>query len=341
MEEKNLSVFKVRTDLVDDIVKNIEEKDKIKKTTYKKNNITVSNIYIDNDQEKLINKKSGNYTTIYFNDVTDHTNYNNVKKIFITELSKLLQQEKIKTTDSCMVIGLGNDKSTPDSLGVKVSEKIIVTKHIYELFGSLEEGFRITSSFSPGVMGTTGLETSDILKGIIELSKPDFLIVIDALASDSIDRVCKTIQITNAGISPGSGIGNKRKEISKSIIGIPVIAIGVPMVVDAVTIVSDTIDFMMKHFSYNIKNMNNKKNKLIPLSMQNYLKDKDLTLKEKEKTYFFGKIGTLNNYEKRSLIFDVLTPIGYNLMVTPKEVDFLIDKLSEMIGEGINKTIHK
>ncbi len=340
MKEKDLSIFKIRTDLVEDIVNNIQEKDKIIKKTYKKNNITVSNIFINSNQAENINKKSGSYTTIYFNDITDHTNYENVKKIFITELKNLLKKENITLDDSCMVIGLGNDKSTPDSLGVKVSEKIVVTRHIYELFGSLEDGFRVVSSFAPGVMATTGIETSDILKNIIDISKPKFLIVIDALASDSIDRVCKTIQITNAGINPGSGIGNKRKEISKDIIGIPVIAIGVPMVVDAVTIVSDTIDFMMKHFSYNIKNINNKKNKLIPLSMQNYLKEKNLTLKEKEKAYFFGKIGMLNNLEKKELIFDVLTPIGYNLMVTPKEVDFLIDKLSEMLGQGINKTIH-
>ena len=288
----------------------------------------------------MISKKEGYYTTIYFDDVTDYTNYLNVKQIFIKELGNILKTENISINYSCMIIGLGNDKSTPDSLGVKTSENIIVTKHIYDLYGSLEKGYRITSMFNPGVMGETGIETSDMLKKIIELVKPDFVIVIDALASDSVDRVCKTIQITNAGISPGSGIGNKRKEISKDIIGIPVIAIGIPMVVDAVTIVSDTINYMEKHFSYNIRYKDNKKNKLIPFNKINYLKEKDLFLKEEEKKYFFGKLGTLSNLEKKSLIFDVLTPIGYNLMVTPKEVDFLIDKLSKLLSEGINKTIH-
>ena len=113
------------------------------------------------------------------------------------------------------------------------------------------------------------------------------------------------------------------------------------MVVDAVTIVSDTINYMEKHFSYNIKNINNPINKLIPSSMQNYLKEKDLNLTSNEKTYFFGKLGNLTNTEKRSLIFDVLTPIGNNLMVTPKEVDFVIDKLSNLISTGINNTIHE
>ena len=280
------------------------------------------------------------YTTIYFDDVTDKDNFNEVEKIFKNELAKMFEIEHITKDKSCMIIGLGNSKSTPDALGPKTSQKIIVTKHIYELVGYLEEGYRICSSFIPGVMGTTGIETSDIIKGIMTYSKPDFLIIIDALASDSIDRVCKTIQITNAGINPGSGIGNSRKEISKDILDIPVIAIGIPMVVDAVTIVSDTINLMEKHFSYNIKNKDNKKNKLIPFNMQNYLKEKDLSLNADEKNYFLGKVGTLKDYEKKSLIFDVLTPIGYNLMVTPKEVDFLIEKLSDLIATGINKTIH-
>ena len=227
------------------------------------------------------------------------------------------------------------------SLGPKVIENIIVTKHIYDYYKSLEKGYKITEAFSPGVKGTTGIETSDIISSIIKLEKPDLLIVIDALASDSIDRVCKTIQITDAGINPGSGIGNERKEISYETLNIPVIAIGVPMVVDAVTIVSDTINYMEKHFSYNIKNINNPINKLIPTSMQNYLKEKDLNLTNNEKTYFFGKLGNLTNNEKRSLIFDVLTPIGNNLMVTPKEVDFVIDKLSNLISTGINNTIHE
>lgn len=342
MKEKDLSLYKIRTDLVADIISNIKKHDGITEKVYKEKNIKVSNIIINEQGEKLIDKKKGNYTTIFFNDVTDHNNYENVRKIFIKELTKILEQEKINDIDSCMIVGLGNEKSTPDSLGVKTSEKIIVTKHIYELFGSLEKGFRITSSFAPGVMGTTGIETSDLLLNVIKTVKPNFLIVIDALASDSIDRVCKTIQITNAGINPGSGIGNKRKEISKELIGIPVIAIGVPMVVDAVTIVSDTINFMEKHFSYNIKYHNDKKNKLIPISIQNYLlKDKELKLNSNEKNYFFGTLGGLSDFEKRKLIFDVLTPIGYNLMVTPKEVDFLIEKLTDLLSNGINKTIHK
>ena len=335
--EKDLSMFTTRTDLVDDLSLNKKE---IYEEVYEEGNAKVSRVFINDKQASLIDKKSGYYTTISFSDTTDHNNYYNVKNVFIKELNNMFSKENIKDDDTCMVIGLGNSNSTPDSLGIKTSENVIVTKHIYDLFGTLESGYRITSMFNPGVMGETGIETSDVITKIIDLVDPSFVIVIDALASLSIDRVCKTIQITNAGINPGSGIGNKRKEISYDSIKRPIIAIGVPMVVDAATIVSDTINYMEQHFSYNIKNKDLKINKLIPSSKQNYLKEKNLSLSSEEKNYFFGKIGTLDDYEKRSLIFDVLTPIGYNLMVTPKEVDFLVDSLSKLLSEGINSCLH-
>lgn len=338
MRNVDLKDFEIRTDLVADIVSK-DEKVNVIEEIYEENRIKVSNIKIDSDTSKLINKKEGFYTTIYFDDITDHTNYKNVKEIFVKELQKILEKENITKNSSCTIIGLGNDKSTPDALGSKTVENIIVTKHIYDLTGTLEEGYRIVSSFTPGVMGTTGIETSDILESLINKVKPNFIIVIDSLASDSIDRVTKTIQITNAGINPGSGIGNKRKEISKETLNIPVIAIGVPMVVDAVTIVSDTINYMQKHFSYNLKNKT-KSDNLIPSYMKNYLKYDNLTLSNEEKNYFLGAFGNLSDYEKKALIFDVLTPIGYNFIVTLKEIDFLLDKLSKLLGEGINNLLH-
>ena len=195
------------------------------------------------------------------------------------------------------------------------------------------------SAINPGVMGTTGIETSDIIASIIDKIKPDFVIVIDALASQSIERVNKTIQMTDTGIHPGSGVGNSRKEISKEVLGIPVIAIGVPTTVDAVTIVSDTINYMYKHFSYTKENINNPSNKLM-ISSPNYLK-KNIRINKKDKSKLLGMIGNLDEQETRQLIYEVLSPVGYNLMVTPKEIDFLIDKLSYIIGEGINKSLHK
>ena len=172
-------------------------------------------------------------------------------------------------------------------------------------------------------MANTGLESSNIIKAIIKEEKPKFIIVIDALASLSIDRINKTIQITDTGIHPGSGIGNNRKEISKKTIGIPVIAIGVPTVVTSTTIVYDTIEYLFKHISY-IKE-NEELNKLT----------------EEEQNTLLGLFGTLKNNEKRLLINEVLTDINLDLIVTPSEIDFLIDKLSNMIACSINNSLHK
>lgn len=339
MREIDLSKYKIRTDLVADIISN-ENLSNVYEENYIINNCSVKRTKLDKDNALKINKKQGDYTTIYFDDITDKTNYSNVLDVFKKEFSNMLKLTDIGDNDTCLIIGLGNDKSTPDSLGPKTINNIEVTRHIYELFNSLEKGYRVVSALNPGVMGTTGIETSDIILSIINKIKPDFIIVIDALASDCINRVLKTIQITNTGINPGSGIGNKRKELSYDILSIPVIAIGIPTVMDAVTIVYDTLNYMEKHFSYSINNKDNLVNKLIPDSKINYLKNNNYNLNKEEKTYFLGAIGNLNDFEKKALIYDVLTPIGYNLMVTPKEVDFLIDKFSLLISDGINKTIH-
>lgn len=337
MKEIDLSSYSVRTDLVVDLIKDEKINERLE---YEENGIVVSRIVLNEEEASKIGKKAGDYTTIYYQDVTDNTNFSNVKSLFMKELKRILLKEGLNEDSSVLFIGLGNSSSTPDAIGPKTVQNLLITKHIYDLVGSLEEGFMKTSALSPGVMGVTGIETSDIISGVIEKVNPDFLIVVDALASDSIDRVLKTIQITNTGINPGSGIGNKRKEVSCDIYHIPTIAIGIPTVVDAVTIVSDTINYMKKHFSYSIKNKDNLVDKLIPSYQRNYLNQNNLKLSEEETTYFLGALGELSLFEQKALIYDVLTPIGYNLMVTPKEVDFLVLKLSKLLSEGINEILH-
>lgn len=336
MREIDLSKYQIRTDLVVDLI----EKDSKLETKYKYKNITVSNIKLDKENSTLLKRKEGLYTTIHFEDITDKTNYKDVLKVMVEELTKIINESGIKEKDSCMIIGLGNEKSTADELGVTTAKKVTVTKHIYDLTGTLEEGYRISTCLIPGVMGTTGIETSDIISSVVKEVSPDFLIIIDALASDSIDRLLKTIQITNTGINPGSGIGNNRKEISSDIFNIPVIAIGVPTVVDATTIVNDTLNFMKKHFSYNIKNKDNLVNKLVPQNKINYLKNNNYSLSKEETTYFLGALGNLSKEEQKLLINNVLTPIGYNLIVTPKEIDYIVLKLTDLLSKAINKSIH-
>lgn len=330
----DLSKYRIRTDLAIESINGKTEG--VISKIIEKNGITITDVMVDDIGSKNINKKKGKYTTIEFDDVTDYENSKKVEKVFSEELSKMLDFLKISKKDKCLIIGLGNSKSTPDSLGPIVVNNVLVTRHLFEI-GNVENGFRNVSTFIPGVMGNTGLETGDIILSIVEKFNPDFVIVIDALASQSLDRVNKTIQMTDTGIHPGSGIENSRKEISYETLKIPVIAVGIPTVVDAVTIVSDTINYMFQHYSYSKENINNPLNKLMILP--NYLK-KGVVPDIDDKKTLLGIVGTLNEYELRELIYEVLTPIGYNLMVTPKEVDFLISKLGTVISNGINSSLH-
>lgn len=333
----DLNKYNIRTDLIIENIDNNTQNEKIEKETQE--NVTITTIKVDNHLSSSINRKPGTYITIEFDDITNYEDREKVGECLEQELKKIIDISKIDKNDECLIIGLGNRKSTPDSLGPKVIDKIMVTRHLFELDTNVKEGIRKVSALSPGVMADTGIETYDIITSLIEKINPKFLIVIDALASSSIDRINKTIQITDTGINPGSGVGNHRKEISKDTLNVPVIAIGIPTVVDSTTIVSDTITYLFKHLSY-IKN-NYYENKLIFTRNNKYIeKLKNSDLSEEEKKELSGIIGILTEEEKKSLINEVLTSINYNLIVTPKEIDFLIDKLSEVLAGSLNNSLH-
>ena len=326
----DLSMYNVRTDLAIELV-NDEVDTKVV------NGVKVTSIVLSDDDAKRILKKSGSYVTIEFDDITDYDKGEKIKTVFEDELKKFLKAVQISDEATCLVIGLGNAKVTPDAIGPLTLEKTIVTNHLY-VYGELDEGFRRVSAIRPGVMGETGIETGDLLKGIVDKIKPDFIITVDALAASSIERVNRTIQMTNAGINPGSGVGNKRKEISFDTLGVPVIAIGVPTVVDAASIVNDTIHYMYKNYAYTKETINKPSSKV--MMKVNYLK-RDVEVKEDDKKSLFGILGSLNDEEVRGLIYEVLNPVGYNLMVTPKEEDYVVEKISDVISGGINSALHK
>ena len=333
----DLNKYQVRTDLIIENNNLISNKLDTKRVN---NSIKVTNINVDNNMSRTINKKKGNYITIEFADITNHEDREELKKVLIKELKKLLTKTKIKPEDKCLIIGLGNKSSTADSLGPKVISQVLVTRHLFLLNTNVKEGFRNVAAISPGVMATTGIETYDTITSLIQKIKPDFLIVIDALAAMSIERINKTIQLTDTGIHPGSGVGNNRQEISKNTIGIPVIAMGIPTVVESSTIVNDTINYLFKHLSY-IK-QNYQTNKLVFTHNKDYLKDiKNTDLSNDEKIKISGLLGELDEVSKKQLIKEVLTNIDYNLIVTPKEIDFIIDNLSQVISESINHSLHK
>lgn len=333
MHEIDLKKYEVRTDMAIDLIDNDNE---IKLDSYLNEKVKVS--WMDLKENNKLKKKKGLYLTLEFDDITDNDNCNMVSNVFKEELNKMLLKKGFNKNTKTLVIGLGNIKSTPDSLGPLVSEKIIVTKHFYDMNVDVDKKFTNVSTFYPGVTGQTGLETSDLIKGVVNESKPDLVILIDALCSSSISRVNKSIQVTDSGISPGSGVGNKRKEISNEVLNVPVIIIGVPTVLEASVIVSDTIKYMIKNYAYNKKLKNKKLLKLVNKPI-NYL-DKELSITNEDKKTLLGLVGLLSEDELINLTYEVLTPIGYNLMVTPKEVDFIIEKLSDVISYGVNNTLH-
>ena len=335
MHEVDLSKYRLRTDLIVEHLSNFKG---YKKEEEQYKDIKIETITLDKDNAKLVSKKEGIYKTIYFEDVTDENNFNNLLHATTLALKDLLKSINIEDNYSVLIVGLGNRKATPDALGPLTIDSIKITRQIVELGLPLDSKYRVISSLVPGVMGTTGIETKEIIEGVIEKTKPDFLIVIDALAASSLERINKTIQITDTGIHPGSGLLNNRFEISKETLGLPVIAIGIPTVVDATTIVSNTINYIFRHFSYEKENINNNKLKLVPPSSRDY-KNHDKTLERREREEVMGLIGNLEEDEIKTLITEVLTPLGYNLLVTPKEIDFVIEKLSLLLSKALNKSL--
>ncbi len=320
--------YSVRTDLASEAIKDFQIPEEEKNI----NGIELKRVFVDEENSGRIGKKPGVYYTIDTRAIETHVNDDivNCENVLANVIKEVMEFENIKNEDKGLIVGLGNINVTPDSLGPLVVDNVIVTRHMFMINPSkVSPGIREVSAIAPGVMGTTGIETFDIIEAVKSKIDVDYMIVVDALASRSIDRVNKTIQITNTGISPGSGVGNRRKELSKETIGIPVIAIGVPTVVDAVTITSDTIDIIMKY-------MNNlHRNKPEEIDIENTPRPNKEYREE-----LFGNVGALSEEEKRQLIDEILTPTGFNMMVTPKEVDLDISDLTQIISKAIDQALH-
>lgn len=347
LNEEILKEVQVRTDLVIDNLESgeLERGGGIKVDEYQKDEYKVTEVHVPKENAETINKKHGTYITIDTSSIVenDHESLLRLQKLIAKLIDKFLVKYKIKKEDMGMVIGLGNDDVTPDALGPMVASQIFVTNHIFELHPETisTKDFRPITCMAPSVMGSTGLETYDIINSVVKTAQPKFLIVVDALASKSIRRVNRTIQLSDAGISPGSGVGNRRKEISMDTVNIPVITIGVPTVVDAVTITNDTIDLLMRHLSHHIKN-NRASNRIVPTSSQKIENiDQVEPVDEHLIADLFGKMGLMTKDEKKQLIYEALTPQGLNMMVTPKEIDTNIEDLAHIIARGINLAMHK
>lgn len=271
-------------------------------TEEKRDGVFVTVIDITNKQgEKEMGKPIGKYVTIeapkikFSDEALDNT-----ANVIAEQIRKICHiTEDTKT----LVVGLGNDMITPDALGPKVISQLMVTNHIKTyLEDVLGESYSSVCAIVPGVLGTTGIETTDIIKGVVDKIKPEIVICVDALATRSVNRISTTVQISDTGISPGSGVENKREEISEKSIGAKVISIGVPTVVDAATIASDSIDAVIE---------TNEELKIL-----------------------------CEGNERRNIIKKALLGSEKNMMVTPKDIDLVIQRAAKVVADGINLALH-
>jgi spore protease len=278
----------------------------IESATEKQGEMVISRVNITTEQAgQHLGKQPGYYVTIEAEGlrVRDRDRQEKIAFQLAKELEDFIARFKLKDEDHCLVVGLGNWDATPDALGPRVISRILVTRHLLATSPPEKRGeLRPVAALAPGVLGTTGLETGEIILGVVERIKPQFVIVIDALASRNTTRMGATIQIADTGIHPGSGLGNKRIGITPQTLGIPVIAIGVPTVVEATTIVQDALGEINQGRT---PGMNH------PKMNQNI-----------------------------SVIQRVLSPYFHSLIVTPKEIDVMIEDLARVISGALNIALH-
>lgn len=321
----NKSYLNFRTDMADERVDtykrvhNLTKIDGIKVESKNLGRINTTIVDVLNDNGKAaVGKDIGKYITIEVQNMEymEETD----KEQLIIEISNNIEIliksviENVSKDTSVLIVGLGNEYVTPDALGPKVISYVDITRHLMKYAKEyMELETKEISGISPGVLGTTGIETMEIISSIVGKISPHLIIVIDSLASMSVSRVGKTIQLSNTGITPGAGVGNKREPLDNNTLGVPVIAIGVPTTVDMATITNEAIDKLTD----NLKNEANAyMNHGIDVGKVNEI----FELFEKDNRY--------------NMIANVLDTENY--IVTPKEIDNLIAKISEVIASGIN-----
>lgn len=297
LEAREMLSRKVSEDIPGVVVETVEEEDVV---------ITTVSI-MTLEAERIMGKGQGKYVTIEAQGLRQK-NTPLQEKIMKKLAKELVGMAELSKNATVLIIGLGNRNVTPDALGPRAVEKIVVTRHLQEMLSpELKGGVRSVCAIAPGVLGITGMETVEIVQGIVSKIKPDLVIAIDALAAASSRRVLTTVQLANTGISPGSGVGNKRFGLTQASLGVPVIAIGVPTVVHASTIAIDTIDTLQQHAPF---------------------------------ARYFKSMENLSDADRKMIVSQVLPEILGDLMVTPKEVDRFIEDVGVLIAGGINQAIH-
>lgn len=323
--ELDLQLYSVRTDLAVEAKEMAQERSNapipgVNEEVEEADGIKVTRLSVaDSAGSQAIGRAIGNYVTLEVPALRggDTGLQQKVSIVFAREFEHFLDRIGINRNSSVLIVGLGNWNVTPDSLGPLVVENALVTRQFYELVpDQVSPGYRNVSAIAPGVLGLTGIESSEVVQGIVDRTKPDLIIAIDALASRSLERINTTIQIADIGIHPGSGIGNKRRGLTKEVLGVPCIAIGVPTVCYASTIVNNVLEMMKNHFGQ--------------------MEGGGAHTKE-----IMGLLDDISEQERLALVKEVLEPLGHDLIVTPKEIDEFIEEIANIVASGLNAALHE
>lgn len=324
-KKRTIPKFEIRTDLA------VEERESfegdggeikgvsLREWHHRNSRIKLTEVSILDEQgAKVMGKPMGTYLTLDVPQMADKDE--GYHKEVAAELGKQLRMLILKVCPDkgkraeILVVGLGNMQVTPDSLGPRVVDNLQMTRHLKEEYGEefcARNKLPILSGIVPGVMAQTGMETAEIVKGIVEETKPDLVLAVDALAARSVRRLTTTIQLTDTGIHPGSGVGNHRNSMTKESLGVPVLALGVPTVVGAAAIVHDTVETMID------------------------------TLSMKDDTAGYGRyIEKMDSESQYELISELLEPEFGPMFVTPQDIDERVKQLSFTISEGIHKALY-
>lgn len=310
-----MGCFQVRTDLALEASESYGKEDarlrgvKVEQEADEEREIYTTTVRIETENgARAMGKPVGTYITIEAPNMSVHDEgyHREISRELARELRRMIGENQ----SPVLVVGLGNREVTPDALGPEVVGNLHITRHMIREYGRVSQELkkaREISAIVPGVMAQTGMETLEIIKGVVEETRPAVVIAIDALAARSTKRLNRTIQITNTGINPGSGVGNHRNAINRETLGVPVIAVGVPTVVDAATIVNDTMEELVEEMDHS-------------LPMQQ----------------LGGALGTLDQAEKHQMIRELISPHLNTMFVTPKDIDETVKYLSFTISEGLN-----
>lgn len=311
--------YPIRTDLALESQERLKNRGEVRGVDFqeeeRENGVVVSTVVIQTENAAhAMGRPKGRYVTIeapqmaeedegYHRDISLEL-ARIIRQMLPEELSggTKMQQEDRGLEISVLVVGLGNRAVTPDALGPRVVDNLFITRHIMNEFGRYafsDEDVSKISGIVPGVMAQTGMECVEILRGVVKETSPDLVITVDALAARNVRRLGRTIQLTDTGITPGSGIGNHRNAINRESIGVPVISLGVPTVVDAATIVADAMNSLIHAMS-------------------------------------LSNLQGLDERERQELARELLSPQLNGLFVTPKNIDDSIKQLSFLISEGLN-----